>query len=602
MPLQEHATPQHELSTEAARLQAGQMLAPQALEAVGLAAASFYGAQEHYLGEALNGGFQSMIVMPEEEGANHRDIGVGRTPAAALHDAYRAMCSQEAAHTRPLVRIEMTDDTAVSFTELEHYNPKIAPDIEAHKVPGYLKDIIAGTEAGSDTYQRTIEGRDWQKKLFGFVGSYLADSERGKALQGELKINSLQALTPEQAVKLSVAVVQDLSKYSLNSAGEADGKSADAMTTEELLRAGQEHKDDPNWEGNGICRNVASNVKAVFEALKQSQGELSMLHNTYAAFNGSMRGEGYTNTRPDFMTEADGSGHAWNTFVTVDGKGSASITVVDATWALDKDPADAISHMDYTLLRMASAAREVFAASDHKKEAFTWLTDYYNQLTSPHQGLTPEKARQMREYTMTEYLKVAAIALPEYSDGETMPLVPDGVTEAAYNLQDRLEVPELQTLFKLSEAKLITNFPAILKQYVDGETMPRPEWQRIGRLVQPDDRLQAEIYEILGPDKMSAYADKEGGFRARLRELRPDQLPAFDLATPTDAKEFLFLAESQGLNQRDPKAVVREAHRRLEAAANNNPALVEAVTFQRTDYDLVKNLVGLTTRIAKIQA
>jgi hypothetical protein len=605
-----HFTIQDQDKQHIAQQNATSHLAPHAIEAVGVVVQSFYGGEDHFIGRTPEGEYRSIVTKNKDGASINETAGSGVDPSSALESALEGTRSLESVQTRPLVRIKMKEDAAVDFTELGHYSPKIAPSREAYPVPDYLEGAITDSPYGIKTYSETVTKDSWDKQLTEIVSDYLTNGENGQQLRRDLRITDLRALTPEQAVKLSLSVVQNLSKYSRDEHGNPDGKRADGLTAMQLLQEGIASRGDPNWQGNGVCRNIASNTKAVFEALKMNQGEHSMLRNTYAVFDTGYDGEGYDNSREDVdekfrtfsLDPKVRPGHAWIKFITIDGKGSTNIAIVDPTWALERDAPIALQHMDYTLPRMAKLAGDLFAGSKYKKEAFDEISYYYDKLMQKAliDKTGPEKRARIRDFAMTEYLKAAELVLPEFREGNSFPNIPNGVTAAAYQLKDKLQDNELETLYKIAQVTPLENFQAILGSYVRGTTVQRPGWQRIERLVKPNDGLQREILSVLNANEIAEFADKSGKFRARLRGLKPDSLPLFDASTrEADAKELSFLAEQQNINTRNPSHIVREVRRRLRKEARDD-SLFEAVTFGRSDYDLVKNYTDLRERIGKI--
>jgi hypothetical protein len=155
-----------------------------------------------------------------------------------------------------------------------------------------------------------------------------------------LGIEHLDALTPKQAIDLATRIVIDLTKYKWSDTKDVksdvslkpEKTGADKSTVQQLLQEGLNRRNDPNWEGNGICRNFASSVKAVFEALKASQTRFSQLRDTYVLYEGGMDEFAPKRQKKNVM-EMDRTGHAWNTFVTVSREGAANATIIDATWA-----------------------------------------------------------------------------------------------------------------------------------------------------------------------------------------------------------------------------------------------------------------------------
>jgi hypothetical protein len=571
------------------------------LEAFGTVINSFYGGADHFIGRTPDGEFRSIVIQNQDGRSTNETAGTGEDTISALYNALEGMRSLETVQTRPIIRIRMKEDVSVDFTELVHYSPQIAPTTEPYSIPDHLKDALADSTYGMKTYKETVAQEGWEIQLTDIVSGYLVGNEYGQQLKKQLKIADLQSLTPEQAVKLSLSLVQNISKYSRDEQGNPDGKFADGMPATQLLKEGIDNKSDKSWRGSGVCRNIASNTKAVFEALKATQGEYSMLKNTYAVFEAGYDGEGYDDKREDTdegflntkLAPKSEPGHAWLKFVTVDSKGSANIAIVDPTWALEKDASTALQHMDYTLPRMAKLAGDFFASSEHKKENIAHLSYYYDRLVqkSLTDGEGPLKREKLRKFALAEYVKAAELALPEFEDGEYFPDAPSCVTAAAYQLKDKLQDNELYALYKVSKFGSVANFNEIAKAFATGNTVPRPGWKRIEMTIKADDGLQAEIFSALGEQKLQEYARDNGMFRAKVRRLMPDALPAFDaLTNKADALELRYLASKANINERtsDPARIVREAQRRLRLEAGDD-SLVKKITSGISDYDLLKN-------------
>jgi len=77
-------------------------------------------------------------------------------------------------------------------------------------------------------------------------------------------VQDIRILTPTQAMAVSVRLVIALTKYDENAASRAD-----ESTALEILHEGRVHQrsQDAGWTGNGVCRNIASCVKAVFDCI-----------------------------------------------------------------------------------------------------------------------------------------------------------------------------------------------------------------------------------------------------------------------------------------------------------------------------------------------
>lgn len=564
------------------------------LSGLEISAGHFYGGDEQVIGMTPDGEHRIIIGSASEQGTTKNEVvGVGKDIETALHDSLEKMRSLETVRTRSLAHIEMTDSSFASFTTLEHYSPKVAPSRETYPVPGYLETTLTDSGNGNHTYRNTVEKEGWQTELRTVLDDYLQNDTGGQQLVKSLKIRSLSHLTPEQAVKLSAAFVQNVSRYTQEDVGKKDLSRADQSTTAELLREGIANIKDPNWKGNGVCRNVASNVKAVFEALKATQTELSMLNNTYAVYGAGVDGAGYADLRADqFSTSfADRSGHAWNTFVTVDKEGSATSTIIDTTWALDIDAGSAIKHLDRTEVRAAGQLMQLFEKSEVKTEAFVGLTDYVQRLirsTSINRQLSESGREGIREYATTEYLKAAAL-LPE------MPVdfsLPDAIVSSAYRSRVKLEREEVATLFALDKASGSfehERIKVIIAGYDSKRKVPIPSWKSAENLVFADDVLQALAYEAVGEERVNQLSELSGAFRARQRKLRPETLPAFNaFERPADAQELSHFASNNGIHDKDPVMIIKRIHSSLKRVAGNYN-VYEAVVVGRTDYDLAMN-------------
>jgi hypothetical protein len=592
------------IDDQAAHVQ--QALSRAALEGVGIAAQHFYGADDHFMGKTFTGEHRLLVTKPDEgRGTRNEAVGIGYDTEAALHDSLKVMRTLETVRTKSLAHIEMTETASVDFTSFAHYSPKVAPSRDVYPVPGHLEGMLADDEAGIETYAKTVAREGWQTEVRGILNDYVTTDSAGRALAEGLKISSLDHLTPEQAVKLSAAFVQNVSKYTNDTSGKPDGSRADGLTAPELLREGIDMKADPAWEGNGVCRNIASNVKAVFESLKQTQGELSMLNNTYAVYGGGVKGAGYADKRDDgFSTSFGGSGHAWNTFVTIDSEGSAVATIIDATWALGQDAGTAIEHLDRTDVRAASQIMELFQKSERKTEAFGGLTDYTRELLRKNvanERLSLSERDNLRDYVVTAYLKAARQV-------ERMPAdyaLPDSVMSGAYHLRGQLDQQEVTALFELDRSggsRERDRIRSLIIDYDKNRKVSLPDTTQAKNLIFPDSELQELAYEAVGPERVAQLAETTGSFRMRLRQQHPDELPAFDpYARQADAQELGHIASRSGIHDKDPKAIIRSIKRSIKRLAGDD-AVAEAIAAGRSEYDLATNFQAITSALRKKQS
>lgn len=561
-----------------------------------LSAGHFYGGDEERIGRVFGGELRVIVGKTDEKGGRSNEVvGNGRDVESALQDSLEKMRTLETVRTKSIATIEMTPGAAVSFTTLEHYSPKMAPSAETYTVPDYLKDMLTDSASGIDTYRNTTEKEGWQAELTQMVSDYLVNNPDGQQLAEGLKIRSLRHLNPEQAVKLSTAFVQNLSVYSDADVGRGNGEThADKSTAAELLREGLDKSGVREWEGNGVCRNIASNAKAVFESLKANQTDLSMLNNTYAVYGAGIEGAGYADSRPNPHSLKTGpkKGHAWNTFVTIDAKGSAVATITDATWALGKSKADMFKHLDRTEVRAAAQIMGLFEKSDVKEKALSGLAQYTQRLimTTRIDQRLPQSGKQgIREYVVTEYLKAAGSldTIPEAYD-----LLPSAIIDTAVRMSGDFEQSEIITLFALDKASggdRQGQVKGVIAGFYKGGTRVRPGWQRAEDMVFADNELQELAYDAIGNESMGELADENGKFRARLRQMKPDALPAFDAAErPADADELGYLAQQAGIHDKRPEWIMRQVRMRLRQKAGDE-SIFNAVVAGRSDYDLVKS-------------
>lgn len=209
------------------------------------------------------------------------------------------------------------------------------------------------------TYHKTVERPGWSSQIFSFVEDY-AQTTEGIKMTESLGVADLRLLTPQQAVSLTLELVTRLKKYSLHDMDAMQGNTeADQNSVLYLLNQGLRNRDNDDFKGNGVCRNFASAVKAVFESIKDNQTTFNYLQNTYAFyedaeshidFNPSYKAQGITSSISMHFDEPT-NGHAWNSFVTIEENG-ASQTVVDATWSKIDYDTDKAVQLDYTVQRI----------------------------------------------------------------------------------------------------------------------------------------------------------------------------------------------------------------------------------------------------------
>lgn len=554
---------------------------------IAMAAVGFHGGEKHFLGKDNNGEYRS-IVLPSN-GAGEK-VGSGMSAQEAMSQTLEGMRSLERIDTKPLLRIDIDAEKFADFTPLQHYNPKVAPNTEAYPVPDYLQEAIKDEENGRDTYDKTVEVEDWQKQILGIAKEYIG-TEKGQQLASQLNVNTIESLTPEQAIKFSIGFVQDVSAYSDDATGR--DSQHDNSTTMDLLREGMRHKGDPEWQGNGVCRNVASNVKAVFEAIKENQQDLSMLRNTYVIYDGGSEGAGYDDSRPDYTSSSvHKTGHAWNRFVTIDEKGSSSTTIIDATWALDKDITDAMQHFDRTPDRTLKASQEMFSISSEKAKSFADLTGFYEQSIAALSKKERSKTTALKteEFVATRFIQSAGLVLTEMTKtenpDESVLNFPASLAAAIYRMRDKLGRGEVATVFELNErsGKLRdSQIKGIVKSFAETKNI-----NPATKFVFEDETLQQKVLDAMEPDQLKKVCAISGKLRAKTRQSKPEMFEAFDPeASLADARELEFLAEKAGVKgEVSPARTLKKFHSKLMEAAGSTDQY-QAIVAGRTDYDLL---------------
>jgi len=413
-----------------------------------------------------------------------------------------SISSLEVISEKPILSLTI-DGKKTNFTELIHYNPKVESTVDVYPIPEHISDFLKDDKYAIQTYEKNAQDSRWKEKLFDFTKDFLTNDPRGNVVLEGLEVQSLGQLTPEQATKLSLCVVEILSRYSEDA--DTGGKAADEKTTLQILYEGKMRKGQPGWEGNGICRNIASNVKAVFEALKDGQDEQNMLGNTYVTVVGASRGRTYGQRERDNPNGVEKDekfkdfGHAWNTFVTVGGDGETVITTVDATFALND------SKPDYTVERTYEDIQKLYEHADDKFNASSQMIAYLDKYVNKARAEKAGYLGQRLDFAFTEYLKYADVMLK--SDKGMVRTPRFDLFNKAYKLRDDLSLREIETLYgvgKTNESLELykPNINSIVDAYI------ARMGQDTSKLIVKDDDLQRLIFERMG-DEQKAYLTRD---------------------------------------------------------------------------------------------
>ncbi len=518
--------------------------------------------------------------------------------------------SEEKLTQKPLLEIQTSGNEKIAFSDLDSFNPRIAPSEKAHEIPAsiekYLlgKEKLAGTEPGASTYQETVKEKDWERKLYSFVSSYL--EKDGEEVAKQLRIEHLESLTPKQAIELATQIVIDLTKYKYSDTKEQRGDlsakpektKADQSTVLQLLKEGQSMRNDSDWEGNGVCRNFASSVKAVFEALKVNQTKFSQLRDTYCVYEGGAETFAPKRGKKNVF-EMNKTGHAWNTFVTVSREGAANAVIVDATWAKRNLETKKIEGLDYTLTRMEpvvnAIGQELQETAPDKEEQLKHILSFYMlKMEKPGDTggfVSPEEEKQFYVTRALELMTRQGVPqeLPK-------PLV-EAIGQEYLKVADDADRTEIETIYKISQNNPELDFRNIFKNYLKDKQLSN---YHADTLIFRDNNLQRAAFEEIKLDKdFDKFLKESPKFRIRMREALPQLFIDFLPATkPEDTAELKYIVGGQGMLRNyeymiDPRKPSEEKIKSFFEKARQllktvNPQKYDDNFAKLDDYQLVK--------------
>lgn len=530
-----------------------------------------------------------------------------------LSQGSKSESQAEKSTKKPILEIQISENEKIAFFDLDSFNPLVIPSKKLNKIPPsielYLlrKEKLAGTNEGASTYQETIKEKNWEGKLFYFISLYL--EKHGADTIKELKIKHLDALAPKQAVELATRIVIDLSKYNKyqdEHTTKIEKTKADQSTALELLQEGLVRRHDPHWKGNGVCRNFASAVKAVFEALKANQTPLSQLRDTYCLYEGG--DESFAPKREKkHVFEIRKTSHAWNSFVTIFQENEAHTTIVDTTWAKRNLDTKQIEGIDYTLTRMEPIVYEIgekLQKSSQGKEQLKHILSYYMlKINTPSRtgGLANEEEKQ---FYITRALK---LMLHQGATEELPKLLVETISKEYQKLAGDANIEEIEILYRLSQNNPNLYFDTILKAYLKNKELSD---YHVNSLIFKDNNLQRKTYNELKSHKnFDALIKQSPSFRVRMREILPQLFTPFSPATQQeDALELKYLiTHSQLLNPYKyilldttlSEEKIREFFEKAKQQLRSiNPQKYDGTTIARLDdYHLVKLYDKLTNAL-----
>jgi len=419
------------------------------------------------------------------------------------------MESREAIKTNPVLEMQIENNQKIAFSNLAEYNPILAPKNECREFPDQLKELLQGKlSRGMHTYEKTISKDGWDKEIFSFIQEYL-DSEEGLSLKEKVGFNDLDLLTPKQALDLTSDIVVSFTKYNYSETETHpyNQTPSDQKTTIELLREYQNNQENPEWEGNGVCRNFASMTKAIFESLKENQTEFNFLRDTYCLYTA---GDNYDQLFQNKENRVRMSGHAWNTFITI-GEKDANSVVIDTTWANRNLQTKEIENIDYTLDRTNDIATNIFKnlseKENLKEEDISNFLNYQEKLLK-REGVDKEIVCRNLVKTLKHL--------------ETQPQLPKEIVMGlinTYGYSENLkntDPSEIESLHKISSTNNI-GFDFFLDNYLRNKSF---SGYRIRQFIFKDDDLQKKVYKkIKNHPKFDEVYNSSYEFKSRIEKL-----------------------------------------------------------------------------------
>ena len=273
----------------------------------------------------------------------------------------------------------------LSFTTLEHFDPLVARTTDSIEPSPIAEKLLHYNDKASERLLETTFGeKDWDKKMFTLIND-LAKAQPIADLIEREQIRDYRELTPRQAILLTTHLVTLFTKYDERKElpeGETD---ADRQTAMEILKNGWQNYNNPEWQGNGMCRHFASATKAVFESLKISQKQPSQLNNTYCVLRTSKDGSEYRGYRDDDdYKELHQGGHAWNDFVqlSIDGQSAQmmSIDVTAAEYDLDTKRPLGLEWMEQRMRIPMEIIKNAVPKDDQKLQPIKTMLNKYDDM------------------------------------------------------------------------------------------------------------------------------------------------------------------------------------------------------------------------------
>lgn len=511
----------------------------------------------------------------------------------------------------PILDIRLSPRASVTFSHVDGFRPNVVPGAEPVSIPSEIQKVLMTPEQmkgdkSAMSYHKTLERAGWEGGMYRLIDEYTKGT--GVPLMKELGIASLDTLTPKQAIDLSTRLVLDLTKYYVRKDLYVDTKETahDQKDAIQILEEGLQRKSDPSWEGNGVCRNFAGTVKAVFEALKARQGSFTQLNNVYCLYEGRM--DVFDPKKDDWMDtkSTNKDGHAWNTFVALNAEGGAHAVIADVTWAKRNLQTGKIDHLDQTLTRMETfvaqglevATRSGLAQAEVIAEREKALSYYLLQIERLSTTALPHE-REHLPFFAAQCVELLARV------GELRRPLSVGALQAVEAIYlktaNKMDKSEVEGLWQIYRHNRSFAFPQILRTFLTKSVggMSRD------RLTFMDNELQAFAYDAAPDrDKVREMVAKDGAFRARIREAQPGLFSSFDpVNSPEDATELKHLLKQDAITeslasriqpgQSDAGIIASVMEQVRSGLKKMNPDLYMAQVASLADYQIAKRIRDL---------
>ncbi len=466
-----------------------------------------------------------------------------------------------------LLAITLPSEETFRFFNFVDFDPQVTPSSGTRALSNIVEKYLGykgenTLDKSQYTYKQTIKNENWRTDLYSFLSDYL-DNE-GADILTDLNIERLDMLTPKQAISLSSRIVLELTAYNEADDSEAGNKKndrskADQSTALDILKEGRENKTNEKWQGNGVCRNFACSLKAVFECLKSAQINFSRLNDTYCHYSSDIasnasRSNSFMPKREQFnaLSLSAPIGHAWNTFFTIAENGKIDVSIIDVTWvARNHDAIKQTGNLDHTATRILpiikTVAQDMTPDFDLYAEQISKIASYYADRLKKLNEKTDRFSVNEQGALLTDALAFGGQQPDFFAFPESYVST---VLESAVRIAPELMIEEIEALHHICESSEAyqLDFNGVLTGFLKDKRMS----DRRNYMLSRDDKLQELIFDILKNRKdFDVKIKDQPALYRRLMDIDPTLFVDFDpVASQQDSKVFSHMIErSNGLRR-----------------------------------------------------